>query len=158
MATSDKKFDDEFEEFRKLVNVHMSFLKEEFTFRETRAGKLYPGMWVYFGNSATQVTVNFEYASGLWVALEWLGADGITPVDGFALGHLLMVRAPHLARLVTPKDFEQEAIERALQTQANLLQQYASDVLAGNFEILPEVAKVRDADVAKRHADYLSGR
>jgi hypothetical protein len=114
-------------------------------------------MWIVFRNTATQVTVNFEFAGGLWVSLVRLGSDG-TRVDGCALEHLLTVRAPELADPVSPKDFESDAIQRALQTQASLLKQYASDVLAGDFQIFPAVAQVRDADVARREAEYLSGR
>jgi hypothetical protein len=151
-------FDEQFEEFRRLVNEQMGFLKEEFAFAETEAGKLSPGMWVFFRNPTTEVSVHFEFASGLWVSIRRLDGGGDDPVKAFALGHLLMTRAPDLARPVTPKDFQRGAVERALQTQARLLKQYAADVLAGNFEIYPEVAKVRDADVARREAEYLTGR
>jgi hypothetical protein len=145
-------FDEQFEQFRRLVNEQMRFLRDEFGFQETGAGKLSPGMWVVFTNPTTEVAVNFEFASGLWVSLTRLDGGGDDPVNGFALEHLLEVRAPDLGEPVTPKDFEPAEIERALQNQANLLKRYAADILSGNFQIHPEVAKVRDAALARDEA------
>jgi hypothetical protein len=149
--------DEEFRVFRRLVNEQMSFLVNEFGFQEVRTGKHDPGMWIVFTSATTGITVNFEFGSGLWVSLGRLDADGVTFVDGCALGHLLAVRAPDLVRPATPKDFEPEKIERALQVQASLLKQYASDVLAGNFGIFPEVARIRDADMARQLVEDMGG-
>jgi hypothetical protein len=148
-------FDEQFEQFHRLVSEEMSFLRVEFGFRETEADKLGPEMWVVLRSPTTQVSVHFEFASGSWVSLSRLENGGNDPVAGFALEHLLEIRAPDLADRVSPKDFEPEAIARALQTQASMLKLYASDVLAGNFEILPEVAKVRDADAVNWEAEHL---
>jgi hypothetical protein len=144
--------DAEFRVFRHLVNDKMRFLIEKFGFREAEANCFDPGMWVFFRNATTEVGVQFEFCSGLWVSIAKLDADG-NPASGYALGHLLMVRAPELARPTTPVDFDQEAVASALDAQAILLKEYASDVLEGDFSIFPELTKIRDAMLSKREAD-----
>jgi hypothetical protein len=144
------------ESFRKLAAEHLRFLLDDYGFREVDAKFFFPGMWLHFRNTTSQVAVHFEYGSNLWLTIgRLINFDG-REVGGeqYNLDYLLYIRAPELQDDVRQmEDFDAVEIGEILKVRAGALQRYAADVLSGNFEIFDKLKQVRAEKSARRLAD-----
>jgi hypothetical protein len=132
------------DEFRELCLKHFRFLVTEFACEASfpESDPILPewlrGYVVHFKNSTTRVSITLEVIERLpTVHLHRLDA-GSDERNVFALGLLLLIRAPHLnplkeeAGLPLKKDIETLLVE-----YAHALKVTAADVLGGDFTVFP---------------------
>lgn len=142
----------EFRTFHRLVRQCFTFLHDKYGFIEAEATLMLPGMWVYLRNSTTQVAVQFEYGSGVWVTIGRLTQRDGRVVGGeqYNLNYLLSLRAADLERNSRLDGFDETEIEGILRERAAALRQSADDVLRGEFGVFARLKQVRAERSAQR--------
>lgn len=140
----------DFKLFRLLANDNLRFLASNYGFAEAEAHLLFPGMWVSFRNSTTQVCVQFEYESGLWVTIGRVMTfrDRIVGGEQYNLNELLALRAPLLTHTVRMNEFDESSVGEVLAERAEALKQYADDILRGDFEVFGKLEDIVAARTA----------
>jgi hypothetical protein len=99
------------------------------------------------------IAVTYEWQSEVWVTLEPLDAATralLTEPKGIGLDFLIAVRCPEMAVRKDGEGWADEDIQRMLSGYATTLAKCASDVLAGDFTIFPEVHQYADSATIRR--------
>jgi hypothetical protein len=145
-----------FDAFRRLAATHFGFLFDEYGFVEAEARMHPPGMWIHYRNDTSQVSVHFEYGADVWVTVGRLThfEERLVGGEQYNLDVLLSLRAPDLELKEEPfPDFDEMRIGEILANRAVALR-YAADVLRGNFDVFPELARITEERFQRRIADF----
>lgn len=100
-----------FERFRAVVNEQFSFLNDQYGFRDVEAELSIPEMWVSFRNATTQVSIQFEYGSEMWISIGQLGLyEGREVASPARLAALYLRRSTNEELQVDSLDYQEEIL------------------------------------------------
>lgn len=137
--------------FLELCKTKFQYLLEEdgFSLRSSRkeSGNIYK---VVYQNKTTSVHINWEFRDNLiYIHIYRLINGNLlryptiitkdTKINSFDFENLLSVRRPQAIIDATPKNIED--VDRILATYSRLLRSVGSDVLKGDFSVLPDIEK-----------------
>ena len=129
--------DSDFTRFKQLVEERFASILAKYAFKLEEARVHFPGMWVRYKNPTTVLGVDFEYGSDIWITLRDPHAGG------YSLDELLMLKAPERVKLTPFPDFDEHLVDARLRERAEELQQYAGDILDGDFEVFSQLKRMR---------------
>lgn len=122
-----------------IVKGRFNFLATEYAFNDVASHCVGPEMWLVFANERVQVSIHFEYGSGMWITLR-RAPNG----EEFNLDCLLRLRAPHRERVLKVEGFDAHQVDEYTHDRAEALREYAGDILRGDFSIFPALAKISE--------------
>lgn len=139
-----------FNAFRQIVEVRFAPNIRDFAFDDGEANYHFPEMWIAFRNATTEVSVHFEFGSGLWIMVHRVALykKQRSTGEGYNLDDLLAFRSPHAARSMRSSTFDSDQIAELLEAKGAALRAHGSDVLAGDFAVFAQLKDV----YAKRRA------
>ncbi len=140
--------------FEKLCRKVFKFLEDEFDFEIVTSERDSFGSYITYQNSTTGIRFSLEpKEGGMFILLSRLIDGKIpdypifvgsgTPLNSFYLDDLISLRAQSLkVEQEIEELFNPNGLERVLVQYANILQQYAIDILKGDFQVFTELAEI----------------
>jgi hypothetical protein len=127
-----------------------STLSNAFELGRVESGSIAYECWVEFRSEKIGVTFFWEVGAAVWVELSrW--ADG-RKEDRSSLEILLLVRAPDVER-ASEKVATAKQMRQILSRKEQLLGQFASDVLNGDFSIFPRLHEAEQENLRRRNVE-----
>ena len=140
------------EEFRDRARREFDFLQREFAFQEEPIPptplRLGNPVAVWYANSTTRIVVEGTNW-GLHARVALGRASPADEFENFDLGDLLSIRAPQLGKASRRGGGQLGE----LRYWADMLRRHATDVLQGDFRVLPELQTIVDQRAAARVRD-----
>ena len=137
--------DPDFTRFKQLVEERFASILAKYAFKLEEARMVFPGMWVHYRNARTELGVYFEYSTDILITLRNVKAGG------YGLDELLMLRAPERVKNTPFGDFDEPLVDGRLRERAEELQQYAGDILGGDFEVFLQLERMRTGRQWNQH-------
>jgi len=138
-------------ELEEAVSSAFAYLTESFGFKRLSATAHGREFWSTFHNETTAVTVHYEIGGPVWVELARLETYSGKRVerDRCALEFLLQERAPQEPSLPWRTD---EDLCFMIREKARQLREYGSDILNGDFRIVPRLKELAAENLRRRNA------
>jgi hypothetical protein len=137
--------------FEALVAEAFSFLGT-FGFERGPLTVTPPECRIVFVNDTSEVVVAFELGTGPWIEVGKRTGPG-RPRERYDLQFLLQERAPNEASKVLLRDLDDAVLEAELQRLATLAQRHATDLLTGDFKVLPRLRARAEENLARTNAE-----
>ena len=142
-------------EFEGLVDKCFGKLETEYGFKKVNAQFQRHEWWINFENRTTHVSVGYEIGSVPWVLI----GDAKNPrLNGSSLEWLLVElgieKMPPVEVAFEKKQYTQKDIESILENKGQQLFMYATDLLRGNFKIVPKLQE-RGKKFAEECNEYM---
>lgn len=130
--------------FKEIVLGSFGLLAARFLLTYVRSTIYGPECSITFENTVSGLTVHFEMGTGVWVQVGRLHRDRSASVsrrEFYDLSFFLDERAPTEKRFPRFDNVNDPGIPGAVDDLARQVSTYASDVLGGDFAILPRIRK-----------------
>lgn len=148
---------DHFAFFKGAAGEILGQLLSRYRLKQVSISEHMPECALKYHNETTGLTVTYEWKAAIWIELSRLDqtADGPLETERYGMDLLVAERCPHksLSEEFHSIEWNDQAIERILRAYSGLLEEYARDILLGDFRVFPRLQKrtqLREAEELKR--------
>lgn len=153
-----KEATDPFVFFKKATASIFDFLITDYSFEHISTITHIPECAIKYWNETTGITITYEWGGAIWVDLAQLRQMPAEVVEDerYTLDILMLERCPNkdVSHFYGPdKEWSDEYVKGVLQDYANVLKEYAHDILMGDFQIFTKLRKIAEDVMNKRNKE-----
>ena len=142
-------------EFENMVDKAFWGLEAKYGFKKTATNFVDRTCTVQFKNATTEILLNYELGNTPWLEISDLHNAGNKTTLGWLLVELGEDKAPKPEQAFHPTTLSEGTLEPVLQKMGQQLLDFGSDLLKGDFALLPKLqARAQKYDLECQH--YLS--
>jgi hypothetical protein len=126
-------------EYENMIDKAFWGLEAKFAFKKTTTSYMDRTCTVQFKNATTEIIVNYELGSMPWLEISDVNNTENKTTLGWLLVELGEEKAPKPEQAFRPNTLNGDALEPVLQKMAQQVVDLGSDLLNGDFSILPKL-------------------
>jgi len=142
-------------EFENMVDKAFWGLEAKYEFKKTATSFVERTCTVQFKNATTEIILNYELGNTPWLEISDIHKAENKSTLGWLLVELGVDKAPKPEQAFRPTTLSEGTLEPVLQKMGQQLLDFGSDLLKGDFTLLPKLqARAKKYDLECQH--YLS--